>query len=386
MSTEINRSELLLYPAASGSLPLDSELDIGALSRLFSNTTNSYKYIFFLSYLDILKRRNFTDDGPISFRDMTIEMMANSWYPHTYFKLSFGYFDRLTAKLDSLKLEITEPILKFHDTDKGLLRETISRELLDDSLMRFVPFRLIRPFFESEVNGLQKEDLHRLIVRLAKEHFESRKPLYRFTDDCKALVPHPRWTEYFKRHIHLIRGWASWHWLQYMQRCNPAVPAISAKLFPPLERESLDLQKDYWKLIMRYSEVRCIYSGESLDGKKISLDHYLPWSFVAHDQLWNLIPTSPKVNSSKSDRLPAEVYFDRLVTLQHQGLLTAHQYGGERKWKKYIEPFIADLRIASVADLLDREKLLRAYEANLKPQLELARAQGFSPDWLYGPV
>jgi len=39
--------------------PFSLDLDVAALSRLFSNTTNSYKFLFFLSLLDILKRNRF---------------------------------------------------------------------------------------------------------------------------------------------------------------------------------------------------------------------------------------------------------------------------------------------------------------------------------------
>ena len=63
-----------------------------------------------------------------------------------------------------------------------------------------------------------------------------------------------------------------------------------------------------------------IFERVDLDKDSISLDHYLPWSFVAHDQLWNLIPTTPSVNSSKSNNIPAENYFSDFVKLQHQGL------------------------------------------------------------------
>ena len=49
-----------------------------------------YKFIFLLSYLDILKRWDISANEPISFRELTVEMLANSWYPHTYFKLSIG--------------------------------------------------------------------------------------------------------------------------------------------------------------------------------------------------------------------------------------------------------------------------------------------------------
>lgn len=76
-------------------------------------------------------------------------MLANTWYPHTYFKLSFGKQDMITQNLDSLNLEISEPILKFTDTDKKLLRTTIESQNIDgvvQKLKRFVPFRLITPF------------------------------------------------------------------------------------------------------------------------------------------------------------------------------------------------------------------------------------------------
>ncbi|MGK7920426.1 MAG: hypothetical protein AB4080_10530 [Trichodesmium sp.] len=50
-------------------LPVSDKVDISALSRLFANTTNSYKYLFFISLLDILKRRQFEILSPISFAD-----------------------------------------------------------------------------------------------------------------------------------------------------------------------------------------------------------------------------------------------------------------------------------------------------------------------------
>lgn len=366
----------------STNLPFNSLLDVAALSRLFLNTTNSYKFIFFLSYLDILKRREFKAD-PISFRELIVEMLANTWYPHTYFKLSFGLQDLLTAKLDSLKLDISEPILRFKDTDKRLLRATISNQVLDESLMRYVPFRTLRPYFEEELRGVADYKVDATIARLATERFSERTPLYSFTTLQNAIIPHPLWTAYFKMHFAVVRGWTAWHWLEYMQRCNPAVPAISAKLFPPQERDTLKTQTQYWKLVLKHGEARCIYTDVLLSGDRISLDHFLPWSFVAHDQLWNLIPTRPEVNSAKSNSLPAVSYFDRFIALQHFGLVISNEYADERKWVKYVEPFVADLKVGELNDLLNYEKLKRAYEAMLKPQLELAKTLGFTPNWRF---
>ena len=161
------------------------------------------------------------------------------------------------------------------------------------------------------------------------------------------------------------------------------VPAGPAKLFPPQKRDSLVIQIRYWKEILKQGSWACIYSGVSLKDSAISLDHYLPWSFVAHDQLWNLIPTLAVVNSAKSDRLPANAYFEPFVKLQHKGLLISHQTLSERRWEKQVESFIADLKLGDKRDLLDLDNLRRAYQQTVLPLLELAKGLGFSPDWQY---
>ena len=88
------------------SLPTSERVNVAVLTRIFADTTNSYKYLFFLSLLDILNRRNFEVLSPISFQEMIVEMLANAWFPHTFFKLSFGAQDQIANKLDSLALVV----------------------------------------------------------------------------------------------------------------------------------------------------------------------------------------------------------------------------------------------------------------------------------------
>ena len=76
-------------------LPEHNQLDIGKLSSVFRDTTNSYKFYWFLSILDSLR-----DNGEsiISQKDITLRMLANVWYPLDYFKLSFGKRDATLNK------------------------------------------------------------------------------------------------------------------------------------------------------------------------------------------------------------------------------------------------------------------------------------------------
>jgi hypothetical protein len=67
-----------------------------------------------------------------------------------------GTQDKIAQKLDSFNLDITEPILKFTDADKKLLRTTIASQNLSDSishLKHYVPFRLIASFLDAELKA-----------------------------------------------------------------------------------------------------------------------------------------------------------------------------------------------------------------------------------------
>lgn len=76
--------------------------------------------------------------------------------------------------------------------------------------------------------------------------------------------------------------------------------------------------KKYWKAVLSVSPVHDIYGDVLLDPANISIDHFIPWSYVAHDELWNLSPTTKSINSSKSNNLPDwETYFSRLCQVEY---------------------------------------------------------------------
>ncbi|MFM2311917.1 MAG: hypothetical protein RLZZ04_1193 [Cyanobacteriota bacterium] len=104
---------------------------------------------------------------------------------------------------------------------------------------------------------------------------------------------------------------------------------------------------------------------------------------MAQDQLWNLIPTTPSVNSSKSNNIPAEKYFQNFVQLQYQGLKIYAQNNSRNKWLNYVEDYIAELKVSQPDDLLDLNIISNAYSKTLKPLISLAQVQGFNQNWVY---
>ena len=364
-------------------LPHSDQLDIATLSGLFRHTTNSYKYLFFLSLLTLLKDRNFEIDDGILLRDIEIEMLVTAWYPHVFFKLSFGTQDKISFALQLIPA-IDDDQNLLSKTGRNKLRKHLAfyGEVLDYRLMRYVPNRILRPFFAAETRGMPDQRVNQEVSNLATEQFQKRRPLFRFDDSQDYIFFHPDWIAYLKQHLTIIEGWTLWHWADYMQRRNPGIPAVTRKLFPPDRRESLNVQRKFWDTVIEETNIRCIYTGNKL-GHGYELDHFLPWKFVAHNQLWNLIPVDPQANSSKSDRLPSKIYIDRLAETQRAALSIARDSFSNDKWKKEVEPYITDLYITP-EDTLDCEKLKFAYHRTLKPLMSIAEQQGFQRGWTYG--
>ncbi|MBI9099697.1 MAG: hypothetical protein JEY91_14555 [Spirochaetaceae bacterium] len=219
---------------------------------------------------------------------------------------------------------------------------------------------------------------------MAQSQFEVSRPFYIFSDDGKSIIMNPKWMLYFYENQTVLRSFISWNWLDYMQRRNPSVPNLQLKLFPPSVRNSLNNQTTYWNRIIEKEKLSCIFSGRPIMSEDLSIDHFLPWSFVAHDQLWNLIPVSRSINSSKSNNLPdLERYFDKFVDMQFRGLQIYKKNPGKVSWNRIVEPYVADLRLKP-EDLMDRGKLKMGLRNTIEPLSCLAVAQGFYEGWVYG--
>ena len=363
-------------------LPNSDQLDIATLSGLFKHTANSYKYLFFISLLTLLKDRHFQVDDGIKLSDIEIEMLITAWYPRVSFKLSFGTRDQIARALKSINcIKYDKDFLSV--TGRGKLRKRLvnSDKKPNYKLMRYVPHRILRPFFAAETSGLPDQKVNRKVSELATKHFHERRPLFRFDDSEERILLQSDWIAYLKQNQGIIEGWAMWHWADYMQQRNPGIPAVTRKLLPPDKRESLNAQRSFWNMSINKADIRCIYSGKKL-GRSYELDHFLPWRFVAHDQLWNLIPADSHANSSKSDQIPCEKYIDGLAETQSTSLSIARDSMSDEKWKKVVEPYTTDLFICA-DQTLDHEELKSAYHKTLIPLMSIAKQQGFGREWTY---
>jgi hypothetical protein len=367
-------------------LPASNKLPVEYLAASFSNVTNSYKFYWFLSILEYIKE-NQTSIIPLN--KLLANMVGSVWYPTNYFRLSFGKQDRLNQI--ALKVKVTTGLAV--DAKKGqvvdvtltclLTQPDLSKEIF--SLGRFVPQRFLRPFFQNLLKGKPDWQVDKLIVELADNAFTNPTEtcLYRFVNiPEEAIELQPDWFDYLQRHLNILTGFCLWHLVNYLQKNNPNVPNLASKLFEP-EKRDLKQARAFWRLVFDLTEpMICIYSGQTMDKDDFSLDHFLPWRFVTHDLLWNIIPTPKNVNSAKSDNLPKiDLYFAAFAQRQY----TAFQSVANLRKTKLLEDYVLLFKKEDFHEVkeLSSEQFVAILHDTIVPQIQIAKNMGFTADWSY---
>ena len=364
----------------------------GTLEQMLANTTNCYKYVWMLALLRIASenKREF-----VSFKEMTARMVAAAWYPVIYFRLNLGYSDQLAELIYAVREECHLPDDSSYDdivaAVMGIQNPDVEKKIR--MMTRYVPQRFIAAVFNDQYAEYRKEfgksfesKKDNLTRDLSQKAMNAGRTPYVISKDGIQLTP--EWTRYFIENNPIITECTYFKLTQFLQQKNPSVLAISEKLIQPTSRNSLDFSraKDYWRsAIERDGDVYDIYTlrhftKDALESLgPMSVDHFVPWKFVLHDQIWNLVPTFRSPNSSKNDNLPDTAYLDDFCSVQFIGLTANRE---TQHFRKVIESYRDVIPNAEqfVATLENKEAFSEKLKNAILPLLLQAKNQGFT-DW-----
>lgn len=353
-------------------LPDSSSVDTTKLAGAFQHTTNSYKFLWLMAILSKLENTHF-EQARFSYEELVREMLIFAWYPSQYHKLSLGYSDQLSNHLSALEVNLPERI------SLPYLRSSFSQtddSLVTNQLTRYVPYRFLSPWFkgktDSEIQELSNVEPER----------NDQLPIYAI-DDAHVILKAP-WVKYIQKNFAVIQGWLNWHWAGYLQKRNQAIPNIVSKLLPPDSRTSLTKLRTLWRGFLAATEMNCIYSGLHVEASSFTLDHYVPWAFVAHDEPWNTVPVprNPNINSVKSNNLPAPIYLEKFVETQINFVqFYSTRFRGEKR-NNFITPYAEGLNLTE-SQLTESAVIESALLHQVRSQLEGAKRLGFTADWQY---
>lgn len=358
-------------------VPVSNKVDYRKFSNLLDDMSASYKMYWLLGILDEVSEGNIE----IEFNRIISRMITYAWYPIMQYKLSFGFSDNLNKPVNYIALKYgyaascdERKLLEFiYNCEDSNLKKMI-RDLTYN-----VPYRLLKPFFGDKLRG-QKSNIERIIIDLS---LESTTCLYKIIKGkTNKIIINEGWGEYLKENYRVIKYWIYYKLICFLQKRNPNVPAIAFKLEAPKSRNLTKATK-LWKDVIVAKNIKDIYTGKAFISDNydtygvLSIDHFIPWSFVLHDEIWNLVPTFKKINSKKNDKLLSiDNYLKDFCEVQYNAFL----YLCDKKMNKDLESYVEGLRIEEPYNMCsDKGKIefQNKLRGCINPLYQIARNQGF---------
>lgn len=339
-------------------LPFSANLSISKLASVFNSTSASYKFYWFLSIIELVEQGLLE----IPKEKIFARMISNSWYTINFFHISFGKQDKFQSAVEEILISEKFTIDEKKENLNFALENTKNKSTINN-LFHFdknVPHWFLSPWFSQK----NKNEIY-----AASQSFENQCIYALFKD---RIVINPEWTDYLKFNSKILKDFCYWNLALFLQTRNPNVPDIPNKLIKPAVRNGLTKQmNEYWKLVFQELEyINCIFTDEklTLENKNFALDHFVPYAFVSHDLIWNLIPIEKRFNSSKSDRLPKfDDYFEKFYEIQKIAFEINKNHNSNGK---YMEEFL------TIFPNLDefREDI---FSNTIQPLLSIAHNNGF---------
>lgn len=277
-----------------------------AFASLFSSQVvmvSSYKYGFLKAILDNLY--NVDEDLKLTFDQLFSKFAEIYWNLILKHKLQ-----QQAKKVTYLEQILHEAITKYN------LPEEIPYESIPSQAMVDISYQ-VKKRCKKYVVGALFEDTKRLFYSFSKkgEWIQLNGQMYEFI--CKHKVAIEKMNYY--------------EWARFLERINTGseVDHLLSKIDQSAKRSNLSYYRD---ILFNEFENECFYCGKKISLKQVEVDHFIPWSFIKNDNLWNFVLACPECNKRKRDKLADKKFLFDLIERNNSLIIEIQK--NERNYQK----------------------------------------------------
>lgn len=189
--------------------------------------------------------------------------------------------------------------------------ETIIKEMvLKHSIITMLDFDALDSDIQSQIVKKVTAECKKCVVGALYEDFDGI--LYSFDLKESGLILNYAVYDFmlkFKSELEKLNYYSWAKFLEQINDDNALVRVIDKLELSTPRRENLSVYREI--LRKEFEEDTCFYCGKKLQ-KKIHVDHFIPWSFVKDDKLWNFVLSCPSCNEKKSNRIASKDYLIKI--------------------------------------------------------------------------
>ena len=366
-----------------------NNLDIEGFSQMMKDPSFCYKF-YWLEAIVKLIAANVTET---TFDAIIDEMITNAWYSVREFHIHLSGIQSDGGVRDGLERAILI-LTELSDLPANASETEIKNEIkkYDSALKKYkeqltnmVPYRALAGFFAKRGDVVDWGSTVRM-TRYIKQFSEEKTLLpYTFGESSKLkkqVYFDPEWAQMIQDNTVSILGWIQFEKVKWLQNNNPEVPGLVYKLAPLDEKmRKLGKVRKLWNGVLELTEIRDVFKDEPIVFKEYDVDHFVPWSFVMNDELWNLMPMDSSLNSVKSNKLPHwDPFFERFASNQFVMYELISQKPGLHKlfetcYRDNLHSIWAGQELYRPGN--SRIQFYNILQKNMRPVYDSARRQGY---------
>lgn len=256
-----------------------------------SRKRNTYKFGLIKSLLDNAFNGKRTSDGVyFTYEEIFARFAENYW------NLVVKYDLRQMRPDGKSVYSNVENILKQAVMLRGIVSE-LEFDSIDDSLKQRI-IKQVTSECKSYVIGALYNDFDGVI--------------YSFNLKEEGLTLNYCVHEFMLKHKAELERLNYYSWARFLEQVNSdnALIRVIEKLeLSTPRRDNLSIYREI--LRREFEQDTCFYCGKKLT-TKIHVDHFIPWSFVKDDKIWNFVLACPTCNTRKNNKIPPYSYLVKL--------------------------------------------------------------------------
>lgn len=314
-----------------------------AFSCVFSSKSrndSSYKYGFLKAIIDNLY--NTDENLTLSFDQLF------SKFGEIYWNLILKHGLRQKARTNDNRETYLEQVL----------HSAVEKYHIDES----IPYESLSPEMMLDISHQVKVKCKKYVVGALFE--DTNQLFYSFSKKEEWLQINPLMFEFICKHKIAIEKLNYYEWAKFLERINDE--SLATKLLDKIDKSAKRSNLSIYRQILfdEFESQECFYCGRPLRSNGIQVDHFIPWTFIKDDKLWNMVLACPSCNNKKRDKLALEPFLNKLI-LRNQNI---RLYFNDKR--TLIGP---DIRAAEEMRNYRREGLLKIYT--------YAQENGFNVKW-----
>ena len=325
-----------------GSLMAGWNLKAGAITEYVVSEDRIWSLFNFV-FSDACKKRNTYKFGLIkslldsAFSGEMTEQGVRYSYEELFGRFAYNYWN-LVVKYDlrQMRKDGKSEFSKMFSIS-GLARKSFTFCVKALGTHPFLEFESLGADIKNKIIKQVTVECKRFVIGALYDDFDGI--IYSFNLKEDGIVLNPRVYDFmlkYKAELEKLNYYAWARFLEQINDDNVLMRVIDKLELATPKREDLSVYREI--LRKEFEEDTCFYCGKKL-GKNIHVDHFIPWSFVKDDKLWNFVLSCARCNERKSNKLPKQDFLIK-IEQRNKGIQVVDNIIVQKDFERYSQDLL----------------------------------------------